>query len=113
MKIVIVSILAIAIMAMLPSISALEYDATVKANEDYITELISDGSINPEKAGIISCMIKFIMRLIIKMILLPIKIIKKVIRLVLMVSVKLFCLPFKIFAWIIDLITPFMARMTS
>ena len=98
------SLLASILLMMLPSISAVEYKAVEKAHEKRLIELLNQEDIVPEKCG----MIRKIFRLILKLIFLPIRIIKRFLR----ILCKVFCLPFKIIDWIIDIITPFRDHCT-
>ena len=98
-KILFGSLLASILLMMLPSISAVEYKAVEKAHEKRLIELLNQEDIVPEKCG----MIRKIFRLILKILFLPIKIIKIFLQLL----CKVFCLSFKITGWIIDIITPF------
>ena len=108
-KILFFSVLAVSLLMMVPSISAVEYDATVKANENSLVELLKESDVSPQKAGLIRWIFHLIMKLIIKVILLPLKIVKMFLR----ILWKLFRLPFKIFWWIIDIITPFKLQIAK
>lgn len=98
-KLIIGSILAVFLLMMFPSISALEYKAIEKAQEEELMELLDMNDIDPKQLGII----RKILRLILKIIAFPIIIIKKFLR----VLISIFKLPFRIFWWILDIITPF------
>ena len=98
-KLIIGSIIAVFLLVMFPSISALEYKAVEKAQEDEIMRLLEKNDIDPKQQGII----KKLLRLIIRIITFPMRMIKKFLRLVF----RIFRLPFKIFWWILDIITPF------
>ena len=98
-KLIIGSILAVFLLMMFPSISALEYKAVEKAQEEEIMKLLEANDIDPKQ----HCIIKKLLRLILKIITFPIRMIKKFLRLL----IKLFKLPFIVFWWILDLITPF------
>jgi len=80
-KLIIGSILAVFLLMMFPSISALEYKAVEKAQEEELMELLDMNDLDPKQLGII----------------------RKIFRLIL----KIFKLPFIVFWWILDIITPF------
>jgi hypothetical protein len=98
-KLIIGSILAVFLLMMFPSISALEYKAVEKAQEEELMELLDMNDLDPKQLGII----RKIFRLILKIIAFPIIIIKIFLRLL----IKIFKLPFIVFWWILDIITPF------
>jgi hypothetical protein len=98
-KLIIGSILAVFLLMMFPSISALEYKAVEKAQEEELMKFLEVNDLDPKQHGII----KKLWRLILKIIAFPLIIIKIFLRLL----IKIFRLPFKIFWCILDLITPF------
>ena len=98
-KLIIGSILAVFLLMMFPSISALEYKAVEKAQEEELMKLLEASDLDPKQQGII----RKLWRLILKIIIFPIIMIKKFLRLI----IKIFRLQFKIFWWILDIITPF------
>jgi len=97
-KLIIGSILAVFLLMMFPSISALEYKAVEKAQEEELMELLDMNDLDPKQLGII----RKIFRLILKIIAFPIIIIKIFLRLL----IKIFKLPFIVFWRILDIITP-------
>ena len=98
-KLFIGSILAVFLLVMFPSISAVEYKAVEKAQEEKLMKLLKENNINPRQQGII----RKIFRIILKIITFPMIMIKKFLRLL----IRIFKLPFRIFYWILDIITPF------
>ena len=98
-KLIIGSILAVFLLMMFPSISALEYKAIEKAQEEELMKFLEVNDLDPKQQGII----KKLWRLILKIIAFPIIIIKIFLRLL----IKIFRLPFIVFWWILDIITPF------
>jgi len=98
-KLIIGSILAVFLLVMFPSISALEYNEVEKAQEELLIKLLEENNFDSKQQGII----KKLWRLILKIITFPMRMIKKFLRLL----IKIFRLPFKIFWCILDLITPF------
>lgn len=102
-KLIIGSLLAVSILMMFPSISALEYDAVEdaveKANEEYLLKLLEDKNIDPRRKGIIGK----IFCLILKIITFPIRIIMKFLKCIF----RIFTLPFRIFWFILEILTPF------
>lgn len=97
-KLIIGSILAVFLLVMFPSISALEYKAVEKAQEEELMELLDMNDLDPKQLGII----RKIFRLILKIIAFPIIMIKIFLRLL----IRIFKLPFIVFWWILDIITP-------
>ena len=97
-KLIIGSILAVFLLMMFPSISALEYKAVEKAQEEELMELLDMNDLDPKQLGII----RKIFRLILKIIAFPIIIIKIFLRLL----IRIFRLPFIVFWRILDIITP-------
>jgi len=97
-KLIIGSILAVFLLVMFPSISALEYKAVEKAQEEELMELLDMNDLDPKQLGII----RKIFRLILKIIAFPIIIIKIFLRLL----IRIFRLPFIVFWRILDIITP-------
>ena len=124
MKIIFGSLLAVFLLLMLPAVSSVEYDTTVKANEEYIIdyirkmdaeelkeqifnmdisdqellEFIKDNVANPthhKPMHKIFHLIKKFLRLLIKILLLPLKII--------LLPLKIILIPFKILCKIICL----------
>ena len=98
-KLIIGSILAVFLLMMFPSISALEYKEVEKAQKEELMKLLEASDLDPKQQGII----KKLWRLILKIITFPIRMIKKFLRLL----IKLFKLPFIVFWRILDIITPF------
>lgn len=98
-KLFIGTILAMFLLVMFPSISAVEYKAVEKAQEEKLMKLLEEKNIDPRQQGII----RKIFRLILKIITFPMIMIKKLLRLL----IRIFKLPFRIFWWILDIITPF------
>jgi len=97
-KLIIGSILAVFLLVMFPSISALEYKAVEKAQEEELMELLDMYDLDPKQLGII----RIIFRLLLKIIAFPLIIIKIFLRLI----IKIFKLPFIVFWRILDIITP-------
>jgi hypothetical protein len=97
-KLIIGSILAVFLLMMFPSISALEYEAVEKAQEEELMELLDMNDLDPKQLGII----RKIFRLILKIIAFPIIMIKIFLRLL----IRIFKLPFIVFWRILDIITP-------
>ena len=97
-KLIIGSILAVFLLMMFPSISAVEYKAVEKSQEEKLMKLLEENDIDPKQLGII----RKIFRLILKIIAFPIIIIKIFLRLL----IKIFKLPFIVFWRILDIITP-------
>jgi len=98
-KLIIGSVLAVFLLLMFPSISALEYKAVEKAQEEELMKLLKDTNLDLKHKGII----RRIFWLILRIITFPMRMIKRVLRLI----IRIFRLPFKIFWWILDIITPF------
>ncbi len=101
-KLIIGSIIAVFLLVMFPSISALEYKEVEKAQEELLIKLLEENNLDPKQQGIIKKLWRLILRLILKIIILPLKIVKIFLRLL----IKIFRLPFKIFWSILDLFTP-------
>ena len=98
-KLIIGSIIAIFLLMMFPSISALEYKAVEKAQEEEFLKLLGDNDLDPKQQG----MVRKIFWLILKIITFPMRMIKKFLKIIF----RIVTLPARIFWKIIDILTPF------
>ena len=98
-KLIFGSFFSMIILLLLPSVTSIEYNTSEKANEEYLMKLLEDNNIDPEQKGAI----RKIIRLILKIITVPIRIIKRFLRFL----CKIFTLPLRIFWCILEIITPF------